>query len=83
MNVVFYEGLRREFIKLILSAKYWELLIRFTFLVMKQIWWPSDHLCCLVDRVPGYRSRGQGSFPGATDFLRSSGSGVGSTQPRG
>jgi hypothetical protein len=34
-----------------------------------------DLLCGLVIRVPGYRSRG-------SDFLRSSGSGTGSTQPR-
>jgi hypothetical protein len=39
--------------------------------------------CGLVVRVPGYRSRGPGSIPGATRFfLRSSGSGTGSTQPR-
>jgi hypothetical protein len=37
---------------------------------------------CLVVRVPGYRFRGRGSIPGATRFfLRSSGSGTGSTQP--
>jgi hypothetical protein len=36
---------------------------------------------CVV-RVPGYRSRGLGSTPGATRFLRSSGSRTGSTQPR-
>jgi hypothetical protein len=45
-----------------------------------------DRLCGLVVIVPGYRSRGPGSIPGATelpDFLRSSGSGTGSTQPRG
>jgi hypothetical protein len=40
------------------------------------------NLCCLVVRVPGYRSRGPGSIPCATDFLRYSGSGTGSTQPR-
>jgi hypothetical protein len=38
-----------------------------------------DRLCGLVVRVPGYRSRGPGALP---DFLRSSGSGTGSTQPR-
>jgi hypothetical protein len=27
-----------------------------------------DRLCGLVVRVPGYRSRGQGSIPGATRF---------------
>jgi hypothetical protein len=31
--------------------------------------------------VPGYRSRGPRSFPALPDFLRSSGSGMGSTQP--
>jgi hypothetical protein len=36
----------------------------------------------LVVRVPGYKSRGPGSdFPALQDFL-SSGSGMGSTQPR-
>jgi hypothetical protein len=40
-------------------------------------------LCGLVVRVPGYRFRGPGSISGATRFfLRSSGSGTGSTQPR-
>jgi hypothetical protein len=28
----------------------------------------SDRLCGLVIRVPGYRSRGPGSIPGATRF---------------
>jgi hypothetical protein len=41
-----------------------------------------DCLCGLVDRVSGYRSRGLGSIPALPDFLRSSGSGTGSTQPR-
>jgi hypothetical protein len=36
-----------------------------------------DRLCGVVVRVPGYRSRGP-----VPDFLRSSGSGTGSTQPR-
>jgi hypothetical protein len=27
-----------------------------------------DHLCGLVVRVPGYRSRGPGLIPGATEF---------------
>jgi hypothetical protein len=40
-----------------------------------------DRLCGLVVRVPGYRTRGPGLIPGAPDFLRSSGSGTGSTQP--
>jgi hypothetical protein len=39
-------------------------------------------LCGLVVRVPGYRSRGPGSILVLPDFLRSSGSGTGSTQPR-
>jgi hypothetical protein len=33
-------------------------------------------------RVPGYRSRGPGSIPALPDFLGSSGSGTGSTEPR-
>jgi hypothetical protein len=37
-----------------------------------------DRLCGLVVRVPGYRPR----FPALPDFLRSSGSATGSTQPR-
>jgi hypothetical protein len=46
--------------------------------------YPSDWcLCGLVVRVPAYRSRDSVSIPGATRFfLRSSGSGTGSTQPR-
>jgi hypothetical protein len=40
----------------------------------------SDHLCGLVVRVPGYRSRGPGSIPGLSHCLRS-GSGTVSTQP--
>jgi hypothetical protein len=31
-----------------------------------QLFW--DRLCCLVVRVPGYKSRGSGSVPGATRF---------------
>jgi hypothetical protein len=42
-----------------------------------------DRLRGLVVRVSGYSSRGPGSIPGATRFfLRSRGSGTGSTQPR-
>jgi hypothetical protein len=37
--------------------------------------------CGLVVRIPGYRSGAPGSVPGATRFLRSSGSGMGSTEP--
>jgi hypothetical protein len=40
-----------------------------------------DRLCGLMVRVPSYRFRGLGSIPGSTDFLISSGSGKGSTQP--
>jgi hypothetical protein len=41
-----------------------------------------DRLCGLVVRVPGYRSRDPGfESPTLLDFLRSSGSGSGSTQP--
>jgi hypothetical protein len=39
-----------------------------------------DHLCSLVVRIPGYRSRDPGSIPGATDFLKIKGSGTGSTE---
>jgi hypothetical protein len=41
---------------------------------------PYGRLCGLV--VPGYRSRARVRFPALPDFLRSSGSGTGSTQPR-
>jgi hypothetical protein len=48
-----------------------------------------DRLCGLVVRVLGYRSGGPGSIPGTTRFSEekkrgetSSGSGMGSTQPR-
>jgi hypothetical protein len=34
----------------------------------KNVVFLSDRLCGLVIRVPGYRSRGQGSIPGATRF---------------
>jgi hypothetical protein len=42
----------------------------------------AHRLCGLVVRVPGYRCRGPGSIPGATDFQRSSGSETRSPQPR-
>jgi hypothetical protein len=42
----------------------------------------KDRLCGLVVRVPGYRSRGPGTIPSATDFLTSCGPGTGSTEPR-
>jgi hypothetical protein len=38
----------------------------------------TDRLCGLV-KVPSYRYRDPGSIPGATRFLRSSGSGTEST----
>jgi hypothetical protein len=42
-----------------------------------------DGLCGLVVRVSGFRYRGPGFvFPALPDFLSSSGSGTGSTQPR-
>jgi hypothetical protein len=42
-----------------------------------------DRLCGPLVRVPAYKSRGPGSIPGDTKFfLRNSGSGTGSTQPR-
>jgi hypothetical protein len=40
----------------------------------------SNPFCGPVVRVPGYRSRGPGSIPCATGFLRSSGSGTGFTR---
>jgi hypothetical protein len=40
-----------------------------------------DRFCGLVVTVTGYRSIGPG-FDSLPDFLRSSGSGTGSTQPR-
>jgi hypothetical protein len=36
----------------------------------------------LVVRVTGYRSRGPVRFSALSDFLKSTGSGTGSTQPR-
>jgi hypothetical protein len=50
---------------------------------IKSSWMKSfDRLCGLVVKVPGYRYRSPGSIPDATGFfLRSSGSGMGSTQP--
>jgi len=42
----------------------------------------NDRLCGLVVRVSGYRYRGPGFDPALPDFLSSSGSGTGSTQPR-
>jgi hypothetical protein len=42
-----------------------------------------ERLCGLVVRVPGYRNqRTRVRLPALPDFLRSSGSGTGSTQPR-
>jgi hypothetical protein len=60
-----------------------EVLFYFTATISMSVDISSDRLCGLVVRVPGYRSRGPGSIPGATRFfLRSSGAGTGSTQPR-
>jgi hypothetical protein len=42
----------------------------------------ANRLCGLVVRVPGYRSEVRVRFPALPDFLKSSGSGTGSTQPR-
>jgi hypothetical protein len=41
-----------------------------------------DRPCGLVVSVPGHRCRSPGSIPGLPDFLRSSGSRTGPTQPR-
>jgi hypothetical protein len=46
----------------------------------KKLYELCDRHCGLVVRVPGYRVRLR--FPALPDFLRSSGSGTGSTQPR-
>ena len=45
-------------------------------------WYLSDRLCGLVVRVSGYIQRSRVRFPALPDFLSSSGSGTGSTQPR-
>jgi hypothetical protein len=50
----------------------------FFYLLFKKV----DRLCGLMVRVTDYRSRGPGSIPAPPDFLRSSGSRTGSTQPR-
>jgi len=42
----------------------------------------NNRLCGLLVRVSGYRYRGPGFDPRLPDFLNSSGSGTGSTQPR-
>jgi hypothetical protein len=42
----------------------------------------NDRLCGLVNRVPGYSSRGPGFDSGLSDFLKSSGSGTWFTQHR-
>jgi hypothetical protein len=36
--------------------------------LQSRCWVKADHLCGLVVRVPGYRSRGPRSIPGATRF---------------
>jgi hypothetical protein len=59
--------------------------ISFTlFFIFICLYFFTDHLYDLVVRVPGYRldSEAQVRFPALPDFLRSSGSGTGSTQPR-
>jgi hypothetical protein len=52
------------------------------FLIFKISNYGQDLLCGLVVRVPDYRYRGPIRFPTLPDFLRSSRSGTGSTQPR-
>jgi hypothetical protein len=46
-----------------------------------QLHFIRDHLCGLVVTVPYYRSRSRVRFPALPNFLRSGGSGTGSTQP--
>jgi hypothetical protein len=50
--------------------------------VLNQLVGNNDRLSGLVVRVPGYRSKVWVRFLALSDFLRSSGSGTGSTQPR-
>jgi hypothetical protein len=46
------------------------------------IWKKVDHLCDLLARVPGYRSKSLGSMPLRYQFFLNNESGIGSTQPR-
>jgi hypothetical protein len=75
-KTTFYTAVSKNFSS---SSAYFLFAVYFTTLSVSQ-----DRLCGLVVSVPGYKSRGPGSIPGATRFffLRSSGSGTGSTQPR-
>jgi hypothetical protein len=70
----------REKLELLSENKEREFLLRHIF---GSVVVNMDCLCGLVVTVTGCRCRGPGSIPGATRFfLRSSGSGTGSTQPR-
>jgi hypothetical protein len=55
-----------------------EVRTEFVYVMQKKV----DRLCGLMVRVPGYRTEIQVRFPVLPDFLRSSGSGTGSIQPR-
>jgi hypothetical protein len=74
------------FILYILVAPFEPLLKGFqsslSFMYFKFMYLLQDRLCGLVVRVPGCRSRDPVRFPELPDFLRSSGSGTGFTQPR-
>jgi hypothetical protein len=52
-------------------------------MILNYVGYEVDHLCGLVVRVLGYRvPEFRVRFPALPDFLRSSGPGTGSTQPR-
>jgi hypothetical protein len=57
------ERIKRTAVKCVWALK-WPSLISFSNVIYTQ----TDRFCSLVVRVPGYRSRGPGSIPGATRF---------------
>jgi hypothetical protein len=79
-----YPFLFKSLIKMaILFATYaWIFQVQSSRNISERHYYMRDRLCGLVVRVPGYRSRSPGSIPDAADFLKSNGSGTGSTQPR-
>jgi hypothetical protein len=50
--------------------------------LISEVYAHVDRFCGLVVRVPGYRSTGPGSIPGAFRFSEGGGSRTRSTQPR-